>query len=69
MNFNEKDRYSELLSLITDFLDGKIESAEFEEKSRLMYTTSAYLVYTIDKLTQALVKQVFYFSFSLFLIL
>jgi paired amphipathic helix protein Sin3a len=57
LQFNEKNRYSDLLKCIRDFIEGKLETSDFEEKCRAMYTTSAYLVYTVDKLAQALTKQ------------
>ena len=56
--FNAEDRYGELLKLIPQFLDQKLEANDFEEKCRAMYSTSAYAIYTVDKLVQALVKQV-----------
>jgi histone deacetylase complex regulatory component SIN3 len=46
------------MKLVLQFVDQKIEAADFEEKCRAMYSTSAYVIYTVDKLVQALVKQV-----------
>ncbi len=55
--FNEADRYSDLLHYVYRFIHGKIDSSEFEDKARSMFATSAYLIYTIDKLAQSAVKQ------------
>ncbi|KAJ3014687.1 Transcriptional regulatory protein sin3 [Thoreauomyces humboldtii] len=52
------DRYAELLQACYSFVTGDMESSEFEEKSRTMFGTSAYLIFTVDKLCQTIVKQV-----------
>ncbi|KAJ3035457.1 Transcriptional regulatory protein sin3 [Rhizophlyctis rosea] len=52
-----RDRYKDLLSTIEEFLTQEIEPAEFEEKTRDLFGTSAYLVFTIDKHVQNIVKQ------------
>ncbi|KAJ3147061.1 Transcriptional regulatory protein sin3 [Geranomyces variabilis] len=51
------DRYTELLQACASFLSGDTEASEFEEKARTMFGTSAYLVFTVDKLCQAIIKQ------------
>ncbi|KAJ3087675.1 Transcriptional regulatory protein sin3 [Quaeritorhiza haematococci] len=56
--FNNKDRYQDLLENIREWFDGKLESNEFEERSRTMFQTSGYLTFTFDKLTQAIIRQI-----------
>ncbi|KAJ3159591.1 Transcriptional regulatory protein sin3 [Geranomyces michiganensis] len=51
------DRYTELLQACASFVSGDTEASEFEEKARTMFGTSAYLVFTVDKLCQAIIKQ------------
>ncbi|KAJ3372348.1 Transcriptional regulatory protein sin3 [Kappamyces sp. JEL0680] len=53
----EKDRFTELLKDITAFVNGDMESNDFEDKTRELFWTSGYLIFTVDKLVQALVKQ------------
>ena len=48
----------ELIKLIGIFMTNELEASEFEERTRNMFWTSGYLVFTIDKLIQAIVKQV-----------
>ena len=60
--FDDKKRYEILIKEITNLIEGKIDSIEYEERCRSMFGTSAYLVYTIDKLCQSITKQVL-FSF------
>lgn len=62
--FDEKKRYEDLLKAIESLIENKIDSVEFEERCRTMYGTSAYLVYTIDKLCQTFAKQVCTYSIS-----
>ncbi|KAI8928211.1 hypothetical protein BC831DRAFT_412149 [Entophlyctis helioformis] len=56
-SYTEKDRYTELLKIINLFVTGELEANEFEDRARTMFWTSGYLVFTIDRLLQALVKQ------------
>ncbi|KAI8997990.1 hypothetical protein BC832DRAFT_566531 [Gaertneriomyces semiglobifer] len=51
-----RDRYSELLKLVFALLQNEIDSSEYEERARSMFGTSAYLVFTVDKLCQAIAK-------------
>ncbi len=39
-------------------MDGDIEVPDFEEKARSMFSTSAYISFTLDKLGSSLAKQV-----------
>jgi paired amphipathic helix protein Sin3a len=54
----EKDRFSELLKDINSFVNGEIDSYEFEDKTRELFWTSGYLIFTVDKLVQSVAKQV-----------
>ncbi|KND04341.1 uncharacterized protein SPPG_00072 [Spizellomyces punctatus DAOM BR117] len=51
------DRYTELLQSCFHFLQSDLEASEFEDKARNMFGTSAYLIFTVDKLCQAITKQ------------
>ena len=53
-----RDRYAELLRIIHEHLNGETDGNEFEEKVRDLFDTSAYFMFTIDKLLQNIVKQV-----------
>ncbi|KAJ3283299.1 Transcriptional regulatory protein sin3 [Borealophlyctis nickersoniae] len=53
----DRDRYGELLRAIRAFLNCDLETNEYEEKARSLFGTSAYLVFTIDRVVQSVVKQ------------
>ncbi|RKO92645.1 hypothetical protein BDK51DRAFT_18371 [Blyttiomyces helicus] len=53
-----RDRYQDLLTDTYALVGGDLENPEFEERARSMFGTSAYVIFTIDKLLQATVKQV-----------
>jgi paired amphipathic helix protein Sin3a len=55
--FTEADRYAELRKLIHSFLLNEMDSSDFEDKVRSMYWTNGYVIFTIDKLVQAIAKQ------------
>jgi paired amphipathic helix protein Sin3a len=46
-----------LLKDINSFISGELDSNDFEDKTRELFWTSGYLIFTVDKLVQALVKQ------------
>lgn len=48
--------YGVTLELITRLIDGEMDQATFEEAVRFMYTRDGYVIYTFDKLMQALTK-------------
>ncbi|KAI8904077.1 SIN3-like protein B, transcription regulator [Gorgonomyces haynaldii] len=56
--FTEKDRYAELLKMLPQFLSGELDPNDFEDRVRNMYWTSGYIIFTVDRLVQAIVKQV-----------
>jgi histone deacetylase complex regulatory component SIN3 len=60
--------------MIDRFFDGDIDQQVFEEHTRYIFTTDAYLIFTMDKLVHSMVKQVgktinYYFNDALTLIL
>jgi paired amphipathic helix protein Sin3a len=48
----------ELVKDINSFIVGELDSNDFEDKTRELFWTSGYLIFTVDKLVQAIVKQV-----------
>ncbi|ORY94197.1 hypothetical protein BCR43DRAFT_507394 [Syncephalastrum racemosum] len=50
--------YSALLNMIDRFFDGEMEQIQFEESVRYLFVTDGYLLFTVDKITQSLVKQI-----------
>ena len=55
---SSKGRYHDLLRAIHGLFHVKLESQEFEDKCRSLFGTSAYLMFTVDKLIQAIIKQI-----------
>ncbi|CAO3596650.1 unnamed protein product [Absidia cylindrospora] len=60
--FNDIDTsrgyYQSVLDLVDRFFEGDIEPQFFEESIRYLFVTDAYLLFTIDKLVHAFVKQI-----------
>lgn len=50
--------YSAVLEMIDRFFDGDIDQQVFEEQTRYIFVTDAYLIFTIDKLVHSMIKQV-----------
>jgi paired amphipathic helix protein Sin3a len=50
--------YDTLLDLIDKFFEGDLDQQSFEECSRYIFGTKAYLMFTIDKLVHVLAKQI-----------
>ncbi|KAI8329171.1 hypothetical protein EDC96DRAFT_452540 [Choanephora cucurbitarum] len=53
-----KGCYQAVLEMIDRFFDGDIDQQVFEEHTRYVFVTDAYLIFTIDKLVHSMVKQV-----------
>ncbi|KAJ3130062.1 Transcriptional regulatory protein sin3 [Nowakowskiella sp. JEL0407] len=53
-----RDRYKSLLKILVEFFEGKLDAVEFEDQCRILFSTSAYFVFTMDKLIQAIIKQI-----------
>lgn len=58
---SRRNRYDQLLHDIKLLLDNSIYPSEFENRVRNLFGISAYITFTIDKLSQALLKQVSHF--------
>ena len=56
--FCRKGRYNELLKLIRHFFEDTHENQEFEEKARILFMGEAYQIFTVDKIVQAIAKQI-----------
>ncbi|KAI9254321.1 hypothetical protein EDC94DRAFT_238533 [Helicostylum pulchrum] len=53
-----KGYYNAVLEMIDKFFDGDIDQQVFEEHTRYIFVTDAYLIFTIDKLVHSMVKQI-----------
>jgi paired amphipathic helix protein Sin3a len=58
-----KSRYPPLLELCKRLIEQDQDSNQFEDAVRHLYGTKGYKIYTVDKLIQAIVKQVHKISF------
>lgn len=56
LQFAKYDAYSQLLAFSERVIEGDVEHQWFEESLRQAYRNRAYKLYTVDKVTQALVK-------------
>ncbi|KAJ1933143.1 hypothetical protein FBU59_006130, partial [Linderina macrospora] len=50
------DYYTVFLSLVDQYLQGQLETNQFDEAMRVMYSTNAYRILTVDKVVQAIAK-------------
>ncbi|TPX30813.1 hypothetical protein SmJEL517_g05719 [Synchytrium microbalum] len=53
-----RDRFDELMRMVLNMLAAKMDASDYEDKVRHMYQTSAYPMYTIDKVCLAMAKQI-----------
>ncbi|KAI8379519.1 uncharacterized protein BYT42DRAFT_329822 [Radiomyces spectabilis] len=53
-----KGYYQALLDLIDRFFDGEMDQQVFEENARYLFVTDAYVLFTVDKLIHAIIKQI-----------
>jgi histone deacetylase complex regulatory component SIN3 len=53
-----KSPYVELLRAIHELFDGKIDGDGFETRCRSLFGPSGYVIYTLDKLVQAIIRQI-----------
>ena len=58
MDVDVDDYYSVFLEMVRNLLDGNMESAQYEDSLREMFTIHAYVAFTMDKLIQSIVRQV-----------
>jgi paired amphipathic helix protein Sin3a len=54
----ESDRYTQLLKDINLFVNNEMDAGDFEDRTRELFWTAGYSIFTVDKLVQAIVKQV-----------
>ncbi|RCI02851.1 Transcriptional regulatory protein sin3, partial [Rhizopus stolonifer] len=52
--------YKPLLKLIEYFFDDELDQQTFEECTRYIFGTQAYTIFSIDKLMQSLIRQIYY---------
>ncbi|TPX40757.1 hypothetical protein SeMB42_g05890 [Synchytrium endobioticum] len=52
------NRYVEMIRLAHELVESRMDNTEFEDRMRHMYGTCAYLMFTIDKVLHAVVKQI-----------
>lgn len=50
--------YQHLLGMTERLFEGEVDAATFEETLRLMFGTKAYIMFTLDRLVGAIMKQV-----------
>lgn len=52
--------YGYFIEMVKNYLDGNTETVVYEEQLRDLFTINAYVAYTMDKLIQAIVRQLQY---------
>ncbi|WWC68464.1 uncharacterized protein I206_102392 [Kwoniella pini CBS 10737] len=50
--------YGHLLSMAEKLFEGEVDNAQYEETLRVMFGTKAYIMFTVDRVIAAIVKQV-----------
>ncbi|KAI9485323.1 MAG: hypothetical protein EXX96DRAFT_475954 [Benjaminiella poitrasii] len=50
--------YQSILDMMDRFFDGEMDQQVFEEQTRYVFVTDAYLIFTVDKLVHSMVKQI-----------
>jgi paired amphipathic helix protein Sin3a len=50
--------YGHLLNMAEKLFEAEIDAATFEETLRVMFGTKAYVMFTLDKVVAAIIKQV-----------
>lgn len=53
-----EEYYPAFLDMVRSLLDGNLESTQYEDTLREMFTIHAYIGFTVDKLIQNIVRQV-----------
>lgn len=53
-----EDYYPAFLEMVRNLLDGNMDSSQYEDSLREMFTIHAYIAFTMDKLIQSIVRQV-----------
>ncbi|XP_004712105.1 paired amphipathic helix protein Sin3a [Echinops telfairi] len=57
MDVEVEDYYPAFLDMVRSLLDGNIDSSQYEDSLREMFTIHAYIAFTMDKLIQSIVRQ------------
>ncbi|XP_023608904.1 paired amphipathic helix protein Sin3a isoform X6 [Myotis lucifugus] len=57
MDVDVEDYYPAFLDMVRSLLDGNIDSSQYEDSLREMFTIHAYIAFTMDKLIQSIVRQ------------
>lgn len=63
MDIDVEDYYSAFLEMVRNLLDGNMETSQYEDQLREMFTIHAYIAFTMDKLIQSIVRQVWFFYY------
>ncbi|KAL7980354.1 hypothetical protein Chor_014683 [Crotalus horridus] len=57
MDIEVEDYYPAFLDMVRNLLDGNMDSSQYEDSLRDMFTIHAYIAFTMDKLIQSIVRQ------------
>ncbi|XP_072837916.2 paired amphipathic helix protein Sin3a isoform X1 [Pogona vitticeps] len=57
MDVDVEDYYPAFLDMVRNLLDGNMDSSQYEDSLREMFTIHAYIAFTMDKLIQSIVRQ------------
>ncbi|KAJ7311247.1 hypothetical protein JRQ81_006861 [Phrynocephalus forsythii] len=57
MDIDVDDYYPAFLDMVRNLLDGNMDSSQYEDSLREMFTIHAYIAFTMDKLIQSIVRQ------------
>ncbi|XP_043100197.1 paired amphipathic helix protein Sin3a isoform X1 [Puntigrus tetrazona] len=57
MDIDVEEYYSAFLEMVRNLLDGNMETSQYEDQLREMFTIHAYIAFTMDKLIQSIVRQ------------
>ncbi|XP_038622994.1 paired amphipathic helix protein Sin3a isoform X2 [Tachyglossus aculeatus] len=57
MDMDVEDYYPAFLEMVRNLLDGNMDSSQYEDSLREMFTIHAYIAFTMDKLIQSIVRQ------------
>ena len=60
-----EDYYPTFLDMVRNLLDGNMDSTQYEDTLREMFTIHAYTAFTLDRLIQNIVRQVCWNKFCL----
>lgn len=58
VDIDVEDYYPAFLDMVRNLLDGNMDSSQYEDSLREMFTIHAYIAFTMDKLIQSIVRQV-----------